>query len=75
MRAGLVLALALAATSVFGCAVFDEKNRRLLNLMDEGVQPESTAAKVALSPVGVSWWNRGRPSPGSRSAGASWAGA
>ena len=45
MGARLALALALAAALAPGCAVFEEENRRLLNWMDEGVRPESTAAK------------------------------
>lgn len=36
-----------------GCAVFDEKNRILLNRLDESIHPESVPARVALAPIGI----------------------
>ena len=50
--ASLLLLTTLLVAST-GCAVFDEDNRRLVNLMDDRIQPESTAARIALAPVVV----------------------
>jgi hypothetical protein len=50
MRVCLVLAAALAAG---GCAFNNPANTPLLTALDGAVQPESTAAKVALGPVFV----------------------
>jgi hypothetical protein len=36
-----------------GCAVFNEDNRRVLNKLDEWIQPETTGARVALAPAAV----------------------
>jgi hypothetical protein len=35
------------------CAVFNEDNRRLLNVLDDAVAPQSTAAQIALAPPGI----------------------
>lgn len=45
-----LLAVTLLLTS---CAVSNVDNRRVLNKLDEWVQPESTSAKVALAPIAV----------------------
>lgn len=34
-----------------GCALVKKDNRRLLNALDAGIAPESTAARVALAPL------------------------
>jgi hypothetical protein len=49
----ILAALVFAAALAPGCAVAEIENRRLLNLLDEHVKPESTGLKIALAPVGV----------------------
>jgi len=46
-RSLLVLVLLLGG----GCALSEKKNRRTLNLLDAQIQPESTAARIALGPL------------------------
>ena len=48
-----LMAIVHAAALLPGCAVFNEENRRTLNVLDEWIQPEGTAAQIALSPVMV----------------------
>jgi len=45
-----VLALAVGLS---GCAFMNEDNRRTLNLLDETIQPKSTATQIAVAPVGI----------------------
>jgi len=37
------------------CACLKKDNRRLLNLMDSGIHPESTASRVALAPPAMTF--------------------
>jgi hypothetical protein len=46
-----ILILLVAAVLLPGCAVFEEDNRMLTSALDDAVEPESTGAKIALSPV------------------------
>jgi hypothetical protein len=46
-----VIAVMLALCA--GCAVINEENRRVLNLMDGWIQPDSTETRIALAPVMV----------------------
>ena len=46
-----ILILFAVAVLLPGCAVFEEDNRLLTSALDDAVEPESTGAKVALSPV------------------------
>jgi len=50
MRTIMSLLLA-AAIALPGCAFVEEDNRPLTTALDELVEPESTAAQVALAPV------------------------
>jgi len=43
----------LAALGLSGCAVFDEPNRPLLDLLDENVAPSSTAGRWLAAPVAL----------------------
>ncbi len=52
-RAASALAAAILLLLLFGCACFNRDNRRLLNVMDDAIQPKSTAAKIALAPPGI----------------------
>ncbi len=52
-RRALTLAAMLGISLLFGCAVFNEDNRRALNQLDEWITPESTAARAALSPAAI----------------------
>ncbi len=45
---GLIWLVALSS-----CAIFNEDNRRLLNVLDDAVTPQSTAAQIALAPPGI----------------------
>lgn len=45
--------LILIAVVLNGCALAKKENRRLTNLLDEKIQPKSTAAKIALAPVAL----------------------
>lgn len=45
--------LILIAVVLNGCALTKKENRRLTNLLDEKIQPKSTAAKIALAPVAL----------------------
>ena len=51
-RAGILLAL-LGALGLSACSMMSKDNRRVLNLMDKGIQPKSAAARVALAPPAV----------------------
>ncbi len=54
LRSVPIFACALVLWSALaGCAVFDEDNRRFLNVMDGAIQPESTGARIALAPAMV----------------------
>lgn len=50
MRPALAATLVLALS---GCAVFEAKNRRTLNALDEHAAPPNAAARWALSPVAL----------------------
>jgi hypothetical protein len=52
-RAICLAVVALALVCASGCAVFMERNRRTLNALDEAVQVEEPAARIALAPVFV----------------------
>lgn len=47
------LALPLALLAAAGCAVVARPNRRLLNALDRGVQPESRVLRLAGAPLAV----------------------
>lgn len=48
-----IVFVAVLATMASGCAMFEKDNRRCLNILDEYIQFESTAAKICFAPVGV----------------------
>ena len=50
---GLCLAAMCFAISTSSCLMLNKDNRRLMNKLDEVIQPETTAARVALAPVGI----------------------
>lgn len=50
-RSALWLLGGLLLFYICGCACLNSDNRILLNEMDEIITPESTAAKIALTPV------------------------
>lgn len=50
---GLCLAAICIAIVTSGCLMLNKDNRRLMNKLDEVIQPESTAARVGLAPVGI----------------------
>ena len=52
LRAAAAICLAsLCAGSLTGCAVLGKKHRRLLNAMDEAIQPKSLPARISLAPA------------------------
>jgi len=52
MRGFFIVSLGtILLASAMNCAVFDARNRRLTNRLDEIIAPESTAARAALAPV------------------------
>jgi hypothetical protein len=53
MQKPLRLAAAALLAAAAGCSMFRSDNRRTLNLLDRELTPESTGAKVALSPVAL----------------------
>jgi len=39
------------AVGLLGCAILEKENRRVLNRLDEKVQPETVQSRVALAPL------------------------
>ena len=45
--------IVIVVSMTCGCAMFEEDNRRVLNALDETIQPKTVSGRVALAPLGV----------------------